>query len=105
MCGSGGLLGRLPPPKSTRTVTLFPYTTPVRPPLPAVPALRPRRLRDRDWTRRLVAEIRLGIDDLIWPSFVHDGSGSAPMPSMPGVERLSIDAAEIGKSTRLSSSH
>src|SRR3546814_18875960 len=63
------------------------------PPLPSVPALRPRRLRDRDWTRRLVAENRLGIDDLIWPIFVHDGSGSAPIPSMPGVERLSIDAA------------
>src|SRR3546814_7012151 len=51
------------------------------PPLPSVPALRPRRLRDRDWTRRLVAENRLGIDDLIWPIFVHDGSGSAPIRS------------------------
>ncbi|WP_370155615.1 porphobilinogen synthase [Ferrovibrio sp.] len=63
------------------------------PPLPAVPALRPRRLRDRDWTRRLVAENRLGIDDLIWPIFVHDRATNAAIPSMPGVERLSVKAA------------
>jgi porphobilinogen synthase len=63
------------------------------PPLPAVPTLRPRRLRDRDWTRRLVAENRLSTDDLIWPIFIHEGSGTAPIPSMPGVERLSVEAA------------
>jgi len=63
------------------------------PPLPSVPTLRPRRLRDRDWTRRLVAENRLGVDDLIWPIFVHDGNANAPIPSMPGVQRLSVGAA------------
>ena len=36
-------------------------------PLPPLPASRPRRLRRTDWARRLVAENRLGVDDLIWP--------------------------------------
>ncbi|MBM3554594.1 MAG: porphobilinogen synthase [Alphaproteobacteria bacterium] len=56
------------------------------------PILRPRRNRRAAWSRRLVAENRLSADDLIWPLFVHDGSAKrAPIPSMPGVERLSID--------------
>ncbi|MEK9968993.1 MAG: porphobilinogen synthase [Ferrovibrio sp.] len=54
---------------------------------------RPRRLRHSDWTRRLVAEHSLSVNDLIWPIFVHDDAKSVPIPSMPGVERLSIDAA------------
>jgi porphobilinogen synthase len=54
---------------------------------------RPRRLRRSDWTRRLVAENNLSVNDLIWPIFVHDSAKNAPIPSMPGVERLSIDAA------------
>lgn len=63
------------------------------PSLPSFPAARPRRLRRADWTRRLVAENRLSIDDLIWPLFVHEGPGNVPIPSMPGVERLTIAAA------------
>ncbi len=56
------------------------------------PAVRMRRNRKADWTRRLVAESRLGIDDLIWPIFVTEGDGVRdPIPSMPGVDRLSID--------------
>ena len=58
------------------------------------PAIRMRRNRRDDFTRRLVAENRLGTDDLIYPVFVHDApGGSAPVavPSMPGVERHSID--------------
>ena len=51
-----------------------------------------RRNRRHEWSRRLVAEHRLSVDDLIWPIFVHDGSAKrTPVPSMPGVERLSID--------------
>ncbi|MGH7161320.1 MAG: porphobilinogen synthase, partial [Acetobacteraceae bacterium] len=43
-----------------------------------------RRNRRDAWTRRLIAEHRLGIDDLIWPVFVGAGSGlSEPVPSMP----------------------
>ncbi len=64
-----------------------------------------RRNRRTAWSRRLVAENRLSVDDLIWPVFVHDGTNKrTPVPSMPGVERLSVDllpaavseAAELG---------
>lgn len=59
---------------------------------PAFPRQRPRRLRRDDFTRRLVREHRLGADDLIYPVFVHDGDARRqPVPSMPGVERVSID--------------
>ena len=53
--------------------------------------IRPRRLRRDDFSRRLVREHALTSDDLIWPVFVHEPAGRAPVPSMPGVERLSID--------------
>src|SRR5262245_1586234 len=54
--------------------------------------MRPRRNRKADWTRRLVAETMLTVDDLIWPLFLVDGSKTrAAVPSMPGVERLSVD--------------
>jgi porphobilinogen synthase len=56
------------------------------------PTTRMRRNRGTAWSRRLVAEHRLSVDDLIWPLFVHDGKAKrAAIPSMPGVERLSID--------------
>ena len=68
------------------------------PTLPAFPAARPRRLRRTDWSRRLVAENALSVNDLIWPIFVHDGDKAVPVPSMPGVERLSVaGAAEAAK--------
>jgi porphobilinogen synthase len=55
---------------------------------------RPRRNRKAEWTRRLVRENVLTTDDLIWPLFLVDGSKTrAGVPSMPGVERLSIDEA------------
>src|SRR6266436_4926860 len=57
------------------------------------PRLRLRRNRAADWVRRLVAENRLGVADLIWPVFVHEGAGPRQaIASMPGVERLSIEA-------------
>jgi porphobilinogen synthase len=57
-------------------------------------ASRPRRNRKTEWTRRLVRENTLDTDDLIWPLFLVDGSKKRlPVPSMPGVERLSIDEA------------
>ncbi len=56
------------------------------------PTTRLRRLRRHAWSRRLVAESRLSVDDLIWPAFVHEGKNRREsVPSMPGVERLSID--------------
>ena len=58
------------------------------------PLARPRRLRSQPWVRRLVAETTLTPSDLIWPLIVHDGSEDrVPVPSMPGVFRLSPGAA------------
>jgi porphobilinogen synthase len=51
-----------------------------------------RRLRRDDFSRRLVREHRLSVDDLILPVFVLDGEGRREaVASMPGVERLSLD--------------
>ena len=56
------------------------------------PAHRPRRLRRDEFTRRLVRENVVSVDDLIYPVFVLDGNGiSQPVASMPGVQRHSID--------------
>ena len=56
------------------------------------PDSRPRRLRRDAFTRRLVREHSLSIDDLIYPAFVTDGQGvRMAVPSMPGVERYSLD--------------
>ncbi|MGO4438475.1 porphobilinogen synthase [Rhizobium sp. RAF56] len=55
---------------------------------------RMRRNRKADWTRRLVQENRLTVDDLIWPIFLVPGKGIVePIPAMPGVNRLSVDKA------------
>ena len=57
------------------------------------PRVRLRRNRASDWVRRLVAESRLSVDDLIWPVFVHEGAKARePVTAMPGVDRLSIEA-------------
>ena len=51
-----------------------------------------RRNRQTDWSRRLVRENHLRVDDLIWPVFVREGQSiREPIPSMPGVDRVSID--------------
>jgi len=64
---------------------------PTTPPRGRFPTTRLRRNRRDDWTRRLVAENRLGAADLIWPVFVHDApEDRVPVPSLPGVDRLSI---------------
>ncbi len=64
-----------------------------------------RRNRRTDWSRRLVAENTLSASDFIWPIFVHgEAAARAPVPSMPGVDRLSVsalvdaagEAAELG---------
>jgi porphobilinogen synthase len=57
-------------------------------------AIRPRRNRRAEWSRRMVRESVLTTADLIWPLFLVDGAGvRAPVASMPGVERLSVDQA------------
>ncbi|HEY7298354.1 MAG TPA: porphobilinogen synthase [Xanthobacteraceae bacterium] len=66
---------------------------------------RPRRNRKAEWARRMVREHVLTADDLIWPLFLVDGNRTrAPVPSMPGVERLSVDEAvlEAERAARLS---
>jgi porphobilinogen synthase len=56
------------------------------------PATRLRRNRFDDATRRLVAEQRLSVDDLIWPIFIQEGSGQPEeISSMPGVLRTGLD--------------
>jgi porphobilinogen synthase len=50
-----------------------------------------------------VAESRLTVEDLVWPVFVHDDDGREDVPSMPGVQRLSISALvdEVGAAAAL----
>ena len=56
------------------------------------PRVRMRRMRRDDFSRRLMRETRLSIDDLIQPVFVIEGKNkSEPIASMPGINRLSID--------------
>jgi porphobilinogen synthase len=56
------------------------------------PAVRMRRMRRNDFSRRLMRENVLTADDLIYPVFVIDGKGrSEKVASMPGVERLTLD--------------
>lgn len=58
----------------------------------AYPYVRMRRTRSQAFSRRLVQETVLTAGDLIYPVFVLDGEGRRePVPSMPGIERLSID--------------
>jgi len=56
--------------------------------------VRLRRNRRNEWSRRMVRETVLTVDDLIWPLFIVDGTNvRASVESMPDVERLSIDEA------------
>ena len=58
----------------------------------AFPARRLRRLRQHDFSRRLVRENHLTVDDLIYPVFVLEGENRREaVASMPGIERLSLD--------------
>jgi porphobilinogen synthase len=63
-----------------------------------------RRTRKADWSRRLVRENRLTVDDLIWPIFLVEGKDRRePIEAMPGVFRLSVDVAvrEAERAARL----
>jgi len=56
------------------------------------PTTRMRRMRHDAFSRRMMRETTLTPDDFIYPVFVLEGSGERePVPSMPGVERMSID--------------
>jgi len=59
---------------------------------PGFPRTRPRRMRRDDFSRRLMRENRLSVDDLIQPVFVIEGQArTEAVASMPGIERMSID--------------
>src|SRR5271166_1432860 len=67
-------------------------------------AHRPRRNRKAEWARRLVREHVLTANDLIWPLFLVEGKNKrVPAAAMPGVDRLSVDAAlrEAEKAAKL----
>ena len=56
------------------------------------PSTRMRRMRYNNFSRRLMRENRLSVDDLIYPMFVTEGDHQRePIASMPGVERYSLD--------------
>lgn len=56
------------------------------------PARRLRRMRKSDFSRRLIAENKLTVDDLIYPVFIIEGKNHRePVPSMPKIERLTLD--------------
>jgi len=56
------------------------------------PASRLRRMRQHDFSRRLMAEHQLTVDDLIYPMFIIEGDNQREaIASMPGIERLTLD--------------
>ena len=68
------------------------------------PQTRLRRNRHDAWTRRLVAENTLSVDDLIWPIFLRDGQGGpTDVGSMPGVQRVTLEglAAHVAPAAKL----
>jgi porphobilinogen synthase len=77
--------------KSLKSVKAPAPTQTIEPDVP-VPTKRPRRLRRNAAMRKLVAEHRVSVDDLIEPLFVVSGSGvRREIPSMPGVYQQSVD--------------
>ncbi|SED94639.1 porphobilinogen synthase [Rhizobiales bacterium GAS191] len=66
--------------------------------------VRMRRNRRAGWSRRLVREQTLTVDDLIWPVFVIEGKKRREaVASMPGVDRVTIDAllVEVEEAVKL----
>jgi len=62
--------------------------------LGAYPQVRPRRNRTAPWVRGLVAENRLGVEDLVWPLFLReDDEPQSEIGSMPGVHRYTVSQA------------
>ncbi len=87
---------RQPPPFSLDPVT--------RPDMDAIlGGRRMRRNRRTAWSRRLVREATLTVDDLIWPLFLTDKPENEPVAAMPGVVRQTIDGvvAEAGRARDL----
>lgn len=56
------------------------------------PATRMRRMREHDFSRRLMAEHQLTVNDLIYPMFIIEGDNERQaIASMPGIERVTLD--------------
>ncbi|HAT42157.1 MAG TPA: porphobilinogen synthase [Rheinheimera sp.] len=56
------------------------------------PASRMRRMREHDFSRRLMAEHQLTVNDLIYPMFIIEGDNERQaIASMPGIERVTLD--------------
>ena len=56
------------------------------------PQLRLRRSRQNKWSRRLISENNLSVDDLILPIFIVEGKNKKiPVKSMPGIFRYTLD--------------
>lgn len=56
------------------------------------PYIRLRRMRQDEFSRRLVRETNLHVDDLIYPIFIKEGHNQRePIASMPGIERITLD--------------
>ncbi len=67
-------------------------TVPTIPAMRRFPSTRLRRTRYADFSRRLVAETQLTVDDLIYPIFIKEGAQlREPIQSMPGINRVSLD--------------
>jgi len=58
----------------------------------AFPSTRMRRNRQTDWSRRLIKENELSVNDLIWPIFIANDDKKSPINSMPGVNRIPLNA-------------
>ena len=62
----------------------------------AYPEVRLRRNRKTDWSRRLIQENNLSVNDLIWPIFLTEGKNKKEsIKTMPGVYRYSLDKIEL----------
>lgn len=63
------------------------------------PITRMRRMRANEFSRRLMRENSLSVDDLIYPMFIIEGEATRePVASMPGVERVTLD--ELAKEAK-----
>lgn len=68
---------------------------PATPIIAPFPAMRLRRLRRTPALRALTAEWQVSAANLIWPIFVTEvAGGEGEIPSMPGVDRLTLDGAK-----------
>ena len=84
-------------------VRVVPAEAKAREPAPPLDlTTRLRRNRRTEWARRMVRENVLTTDDLIWPLFVSEGR-RAPVASMPGVDRLTVDdvVREVERAAKL----